>query len=156
MADLRKRFLILGLLIVLALAVGIALVLYARATRQSSEEGATYAIAQAYIAAVIEGHKRAALRLYSADALCSPADSYVSAKVDEHIALLASSEVRDICIRVEPREGIDVMPGSESAEILFRYRSNSEKVFWRSGTIWLITGPPHAKGERSICHLGGG
>ena len=62
MTNWRKRFLILGLLIVLALAVGIALVLSARVTGPPHEEGATHAIAQAYMAAVMEGDKRAAIR----------------------------------------------------------------------------------------------
>ena len=108
MTNLRKRFLILGLLIVLALAVGVGLVLSARATRPPREEGVTYKVAHAYMAAMMEGDKRAALHLYRADALCSAPEP--GKTVDAHIALLASSQVRNIRMDVHSADGTGYPP----------------------------------------------
>jgi hypothetical protein len=153
MMNWRKRFIILGLLVVFALAVGVGLVLSARATRQPPEQRATYAIAQAYLAAVVQGDKRAALRLYRADALCSGADP--GKTVDAHIAMLASSQVRTIQIDVHSADGTGYPPGSQGAEIKLVYKSD-RVPWWRLDTIWVVTGPPGADGERFICHWGGG
>ena len=64
----------------------------------------------------MEGDKRAAMRLYRADAVCSGAEP--GKTVDAHIALLASSQVRNIRIDVHSADGTGYPPGSEGARFI--------------------------------------
>lgn len=149
MTSIRKYLLILIPVFAVLLAIGASLFLPRQEGKLPHEEGSTYAVAEAYLSAIVAGNKEAAHHLYRADALCSAPPPYPDQKIGEHIAMLASSEVRNVQIKVAPAQGAPYTPGSETAEITFEYGAGTA---WRAGTIWLVTGPPDG-GSRFICYM---
>jgi hypothetical protein len=154
-SEIRVALFVVGALIALALAIVLGLSWWRKETGPPRGRRATYEVAERYLAAVIAGDKDAARRLIRGDPRCSPPFEYISAALDKHIALLKGAEVREVQITVEPQQGVDVLPGSESAEISFQHRAKDGPGEWRTSTLWLVTSPADADGARFICHLGG-
>jgi len=145
----KISFILASLSIVLALSA-----IYVLSVRRKAAK-TTYGVAKRYLSAVIAADEGAIRDLIRQDARCSPPFEHISAALNEHIAMLAGSKVRAVQITVEPREGVSVLPGSESAEISFEHRETGGEGAWHTSTLWLITSPPYADGRRYICHLGG-
>ena len=144
----RKRLVVLCLGIALGLAAA-AGGLYAagrlRRTPRTSDE-----VARAYMSAVRAGDTTAARSLYHGDPLCSAPPPYPYDRIDAHVAMLSSAEVRAVTIEVQPAQGVSVLPGSETATLSFEYAVDGA---WHAGAIWLVLGPPGEDGARRICYL---
>jgi hypothetical protein len=149
MTSIRRHLLILVPAFAVLLALSASLLLPRQEDGLSHEEGSTYAVAEAYLLTIMAGNKEAARHLYRADPLCSAPAPYPDQKIGEHMAMLASSQVRNVHIKVAPAQGAAYTPGSETAEITFEYGAGTT---WHAGTIWLVTGPPDG-GSRFICYM---
>lgn len=111
----------------------------------------TIELAKEYFSAIVEGDREGARSLIGADPWCTPID--VGEKFEGHLAILGSTQVRNVSIEAVNINGyIAYPPGAEAARVSFEYRS-TDSTEWRSASIGIVTASYVDSGWRFICDL---
>jgi hypothetical protein len=111
----------------------------------------TIELAEEYFSAIVDGDREGARSLIGADPWCTPID--VGEKFEGHLAMLGSTQVRNVSIEAVNISGhVAYPPGAEAARIFFEYKG-ANSTEWRSASIGIVTSSYMDSGWRFICDL---